>query len=822
MSNNSIDDNKVTLFVQVILPLPLDSFTYRIPFHLNEQIAIGQLVAVSFGRKTKKLYGGIVSAISERAPSSFQAAYIQEIVEEIPLISEQQLTFWKWMSSYYQTRLGDVMIAALPSGLRLSGETRIYANKEELINPEVLDAKELEILALIDGTSYVTPEQLQKELSLVNPLKYLRSLYDKGLVKVADEINKNFKPKTRPFVSLIFNPKNEHELETAFEKVKKSPKQSQLLLQLINEPEEIDKRDLLSKTGISAAVFNGVLKKGLIKVYHKALSRFEIESNKSNKLTLSHPQREAVSQIESGFKQKKPVLLFGPTASGKTYVYLNLIKKALTQGKQVLYLLPEIALTEQAIFKLQEFLGEEVLVTHSKYSIQHRAEIWDLLRSKAVNVIVGPRSAIFSPFYDLDLIVVDEEHESSFKQNDKAPRFHGRDAALMLGKIWGANVLLGSATPSIESMFASERGKLQKVILDHKYTEHGEIHFETVNLKESLEKNKMIEMFSFEMIEALKENIEKQRQAIIFHNRKGFVPVTTCTSCGWVPHCINCDIALTYYKYNNEMRCHYCGFKSQPPSNCSDCGSNALEIEGYGTEKITEELRKILPDIQIERFDQESTRKKTEHKRIMEGFKTGSVQILVGTQLLAKGFDFENVDFVGVVNADHMLHFPNFRAGERTFQLLTQVAGRTGRRERSGRVMLQSYRPDHPVIQSIIHNDYYGFYNSEIQDRKSFAYPPFTRLIFIQVKDFDALQAEKAARHLGMLLKNRLGQRIVGPAKPSIAKINRWYLREILVRMDKKKDNILAIKAEIQTIVDQFNFLPDYKKSRVIINVDPV
>ena len=822
MNKSSVDDNKTTLFVQVILPLPLESFTYRVPFHLNEVIEIGQMVAVRFGRKAKRLCGGLISSISEHAPSSFQAAYIQEIVDVLPLVSLVQLKFWKWLARYYQTRLGDVMIAALPSGLRLSGETRIYSNKEAIINPESLDSKELEILAYIDGSTYVTPEQMQKDLSLPNPLKYLRSLYEKGLIKVADEINKNFKPKTRPYVKLNFDSTNEKQLENAFNLVKSSAKQSQLLLYLINNPQEIDKRDLLGQTGISAAIFNGVLKKGLVEVYHKALSRFEVELNKNIQLDLSPAQKVAVDEIEKAFETKKPVLLFGPTASGKTYVYLDLIRKTLAAGKQVLYLLPEIALTEQVIFKLQEFLGEEVLVTHSKYSIQHRAEIWDLLRSKAVNVIVGPRSAIFSPFHDLDLIVVDEEHESSFKQNDKAPRFHGRDAALMLGKFWNAQVILGSATPSIESMHASLENKFKLVTLDKKFTAEGEIVFETINLKTAKEKNKMIEMFSFEMIEALKDNISEGRQAIIFHNRKGFNPITNCTSCGWVPHCINCDIALTYYKYTNEMRCHYCGFKSKPPSSCPDCGGTALDIEGYGTEKITEELQKILPEAHIERFDQESTRKKSEHKRIIEGFKTGNVDILVGTQLLAKGFDFENVDFVGVVNADHMLHLPNFRSAERTFQLLTQVAGRTGRRERKGNVMLQSYRPDHPVIQSIIHNDYSGFYKSEILDRTNFAYPPFARLIFIQVKDFDALQAEKAARLLASMLVAQLGHRVMGPAKPAIAKINRWYLREILVRMDRKKDNIAAIKEEIGTIVNQFNTHPDFKKSRVIINVDPV
>lgn len=822
MNNKEESHDKLTLFVQVALPLPLDTFTYRVPFELNETIQLGQLVAVHFGRRIKKMYGGIVTSISEQPPKGFQASYIQEIIDEEPLISEQQLSFWKWISTYYLAKLGDVMVAALPSGLRLTGETRIYYNPEEIINPNSLDPMEIQIISMIEDSSYITPEQIQKQLSITNPLKFIRSLYEKGLIKVADEINRNFKPKTKTHVKLSFSKSEEKQLELHFEQVKRSPKQAEVLLYLINLGKEIDKKDLMNSTGVSSAVLASMSKKGIITIFQKTFSRFELLNNPISEISLSAAQEKAVEEIEIGFKEKKPVLLYAPTASGKTYIYLNLIQKALNEGKQALYLLPEIALTEQVIQKLQEFLGEEVLVTHSKYSTQERAEIWELLRSKAVNVIVGPRSTIFSPFFDLDLIVVDEEHENSFKQNDKSPRFNGRDAAIVLAKKWGAKVILGSATPSIESMYAAKNGKFKLVQLTSRFVEEGSINYETVNLKTAKEKNKMNDMFTFEMIEALNKTLSQGKQAIIFHNRKGFVPITNCTSCGWVPHCINCDIALTYYKYNDEMRCHYCGFRSKPPSQCADCGSHKLEVEGFGTEKITEDLKKILPEINIERFDQESTRKKKAHSTIIEGFKSGEIQILVGTQLLAKGFDFEKVDFVGVVNADHMLHFPDFRSGERTFQLLTQVAGRTGRRERDGQVMLQTYRPDHPVIEAIIHSDYERLYETEIRDRQNFLYPPFSRLVLIQVKDFHALTVEKAGYALANKLKEVLGHRVIGPAKPAIAKINRWYIREILIRIDKKNDNLLAIKNQIQETCNTFNFQTEFKKTRVIINVDPV
>lgn len=820
MNLEEVDDIK-TLFVKVILPLPLETFTYRIPRTLNDKIKEGQLIAVLFGRKNKKLYGAIVAEVSEKGPKNYQASYIQEIVDETPLLSVAQLQFWKWMSKYYMCKLGDVMVAALPAGLRLSGETRIFLNPKELISINELTPEEISIISYLENNAYATASLLEKHLEIKNPLRYIRSLYDKNLVLVAEDIKSNQKPKTKAVVSLAFNKSNEVELEKAFEAVQRSTKQAEMLLYLINQGGKVDKKNLLKATGLSSSIAQGLLKKSIIEIHSEEITRFALEENENNTIQLNDEQKLAVSAIEKGFVANKPALLFGPTASGKTYVYLDLIKKALKEGKQVLYLLPEIALTEQVIIKLKQFLGEEVLVTHSKYSLQERAEIWELLRSKAINVIIGPRSSIFSPFYDLGLIIVDEEHEPSFKQNEKSPRFHGRDSALVLAKLWNANIVLGSATPSIESMYSAISGKFTLVKLMNKFTKTGSINFKTLNFKSAVEKNKLHDMFSFEMIEHLKKVLNEKRQAIIFHNRKGFVPETNCLSCGWVPQCPNCDISLTYYKYNQVMRCHYCGFKSPPPTECADCGSHQLQLEGYGTEKITEVLQGILPEHKIERFDQESTKKKKAHKEIMQRFKSGETEILVGTQLLAKGFDFENVDFVGVVNADHMLYFPDFRSGERTFQLLTQVAGRTGRHDNQGEVMLQSYRPDHPILQSIINTDYKYMYETELEDRENFLYPPFTRLILIQIKDFDALVAEKASRWLGQMLKDKLGHRVIGPSKPPISKINRWYIREILIKIDKKKDHLTSIKSEVNAICLNVRTVDEYKKTRVLINVDP-
>jgi len=390
-----------------------------------------------------------------------------------------------------------------------------------------------------------------------------------------------------------------------------------------------------------------------------------------------------------------------------------------------------------------------------------------------------------------------------------------------LAKFANANIILGSATPSIESMYAARQHKYNLVSLASKFDQAGSIAFTEVNLTEAKEKNKLKSMFTFEMIDEIKNTVNAGKQAIIFHNRKGFVPITTCTSCGWIPHCVNCDIALTYYKYNQEMRCHYCGFKTKPPAACQDCGSTALEIEGYGTEKITEDLKLLLPEIGIERFDQESTRKKKAHKELIDGFAKGDIKILVGTQLLAKGFDFESVDFVGVVNADHMLYFPDFRSGERTFQLITQVAGRTGRRDRVGKVMLQTHRSNHPIINAIMQHDYYQMYETELAERNKFSYPPFTRLILLQIKSFEAFDAEKAANFLGKTLKPIFGERILGPAKPHVSKVKRWHIREILIKINRTTDDLLAIKKAIKKEVDQFHQSSDFKKVRVTINVDP-
>lgn len=810
-----------TYFVKVILPLPLDTFTYRIQRVLNNQIAVGQLVAVKFGRKKKKIYGGIVSEISEQGPSGYQASYIQEIVDETPLISAEQLKFWKWLSSYYLCKLGDVMVAALPAGMRLSGETRLFVNSNETLDPNLLSSEELKILSLLEKEAYITPEQLEKEAQIQNPLKFIRSLYERNLLLVAEEMNLKSKSKTRSIVKLNFQPSNEKALKEAFEQVKRSPKQTELLLEIINEGGTQERKILLQKTQSSYAILHGLIKKGLVGIHQEEISRFQISKEDHLTFELSKEQDTAVKNIEIGFANKKPTLLMGPTASGKTYVYLDLIQKTLAEGKQVLYLLPEIALTEQIISKLKNFLGNDVLVTHSKYNLQERAEIWELLRSKAVNVIVGPRSSIFSPFFDLGLIIVDEEHESSFKQNEKAPRFHGRDSALVLAQIWNANILLGSATPSIESMYFAQKDKYHMVNLEGKFAKMGSITYQPIHLKDAIEKNKMNEMFSFEMIEQIKETVSDGRQVIVFHNRKGFVPETQCLSCGWIPQCPNCDISLTYYKYNQVMRCHYCGFKSSPPVSCNNCGSHQLQLEGYGTEKITEILQAILSETKIERFDQESTRKKKAHREIMERFKSGETQILVGTQLLAKGFDFENVDLVAVINADHMLYFPDFRSGERTYQLITQVSGRTGRHDNDGKVLIQSYQPSHPVLQSIINEDYPSMFDSELREREEFLYPPFTRLVLIQIKDFEALNAEKLAHVLGNELRSQLGSRVIGPSKPPISKINRWYIREILVKINRSQDQLHGIKQAIQTICLKVNQLPEHRKSRIVINVDP-
>jgi len=821
--NNLNYKEKETLFVQVALPLPLETFTYRVPFQLNDKIKLGQMVAVRFGRKIKKLYGGVVLHISTEVPQGFQAAYIEEIVDEIPIINEYQLRFWKWLASYYMSNLGDVMIAALPAGLRVNGETRIFSSNNPDIGDGPLDENEIKILAALEQNAYLTIDKVQKIFDLPYPLKYIKSLYEKGLIKVADEITKNYKPKRVAMVRLHENAQDETLLRAYITQMeKRSAKQLQVLLYLLqNQGEPIEKRKLLNQTGASAAVIKSLEEKFIVSQYYKEESRLKAFTGELEQFTLSSEQTEAVAAIEKGFEEKKPVLLFGPTASGKTYVYLSLIKKALDEGKQVLYLLPEIALTEQMIQKLSTFLGDEVLVTHSKYSQNERAEAWDLLRSKAVNVIVGPRSAIFSPFFDLGLIIVDEEHENSFKQTDKSPRFNGRDAAIMLAKFSDADIILGSATPSVESMYAAKQNKYQLVELATKFDQAGSIEFTEVSLTEAKEKNKLKSMFTFEMIDEIKNTIADGKQAIIFHNRKGFVPITTCASCGWIPHCVNCDIALTYYKYNQEMRCHYCGFKTKPPTNCQDCGSTSLVIEGYGTEKITEDLKAILPDVGIERFDQESTRKKKAHKELIDGFAAGNIKILVGTQLLAKGFDFESVDFVGVVNADHMLYFPDFRSGERTFQLITQVAGRTGRRDRVGKVMLQTHRSNHPIIHAIMEHDYYKMYQTELDERSKFNYPPFSRLILLQIKSFEAFDAEKAANILGKTLKQTFGERILGPAKPHVSKVKRWHIREILLKINRTTDDLVAIKKAVKKEIDQFYQATDFKKVRITINVDP-
>ncbi len=820
--NDDFED-KITLFVKVALPLPLESFTYRVPFLLNNKIALGQMVTVYFGRKIKKLYGGIVLEINELPPKNFQASYIEDIIDEIPLINHEQLKFWSFLAQYYMCNMGDVMIAALPAGLRVNGESKIFAVKQVSLNENQLADDEIKILYLLEQNAYLTIDDIQKKYLINTPLKYIKSLYEKGLVNVEEEVTKTYKPKRKTMLKLDDSILEEKNLESCLAEIgKKSEKQiTGILFFIQNGNASIAKNDFINETGLSSAVIKTLIDKKILVLFYEEESRIPMSKEEINTFKLTILQQEAVAEINQYFLQKKPVLLFGPTASGKTFVYLDLIKAALAKGKQVLYLLPEIALTEQMIVKLSKYLGNEILVTHSKYSQNERAETWELLRSKVVNVIVGPRSAIFSPFFNLDLIIVDEEHESSFKQNDKAPRFNGRDAAIKLAQIWGANIVLGSATPSLESMHAAKQKKYGLVTLTEKFNQAGSLNFIEINMSVEKEKNKVHSMLSFDMLNAIKKTIEEKKQVIVFHNRKGFVPITSCTTCGWIPTCINCDISLTYYKYSQEMRCHCCGYKSKVPSVCMDCGGGALQTEGYGTEKITEDLIKLLPEASIERFDQESTRKKNAQKNLIKAFENNEINILVGTQLLAKGFDFDDVDLVCVVNTDHMLFFPDFRAGERTFQLITQVAGRAGRRDRIGKVILQTQRSNHPIIQAIKTGDYDLMFENEISSRSNFLYPPFSRLIHVQIKNFDPLIAEKGAIALANALKIAFGNRALGPSKPIIAKVRRWYLRDILIKMHKESDDIVSIKNALKQTIAQFIKQSAFKGLRIVINVDP-
>ena len=812
-------------FIDVLLPLPLPKpFTYWVTEEEYNFLTPGFRVGVPFGKS--KMYTGIIYAKHQVAPQTYEPKTIEVILDDHPVVTNEQIRLWEWMSAYYLCSMGSVLRAALPSALLLTSETLIRKNNEVEIKEDDLSDDEYLIYEALDKKT-LTVDEIRKIVERKQIFPLIQSLLVKDLIQSYQELKEKFKPKRVRYVQIVEAYRADQKLEQLFEALNKAPRQSALLLGIYSiEPrlEHWTKASLLLKqTGSTSAALRTLLDKGYVSESFFEEDRIPyVPSTFKSEIKLSLKQKEAFDSLEKQFKNQDVVLLEGVTSSGKTEVYFDLMEQVLAKNKQVLYLLPEISLTSQMIHRLQDRFGSKVVVYHSKFSIHERVEVWNniIKKQEKAQIILGARSSVLLPFRDLGLIIVDEEHESSFKQFDPAPRYHARDTAVVLGKTQGAKVLLGSATPSIETRFNVERKKYGYAQLKARFGGILMPRIECIDLKEAHRKKEMTGFFSKELITAIKSVLENNKQVILFQNRRGYAPVMECFTCGHIPQCTNCDVTLTYHQYNQQLRCHYCGYHIAKPISCSACGSNSLNVKGMGTQQIEEQVNELFPEYQVARMDWDSTRGKRSFDNIIDSFTQGEVQILVGTQMLTKGLDFKNVALVGVLNADPLLNFPEFRAHERSFQMLSQVAGRSGRFKEQGQVLIQSYTPEHPVLLQVINNDYEKLFSTQLRERKEYQYPPFFRLIRITLKSKDYYQVDQASQWLGNALNLSLQGSVLGPVDPSIARVRNLYHKQLLIKfLDNASRN--KVKEIVVSSLKSFEAIGAYRSIRISIDVDP-
>ncbi len=813
-----------TLFIEVLLPLNLkNTFTYRVPAELNEEVIVGKRVSVPFGRK--KVMAGIIFKITEQPPEGYEARYIFDVVDSEPIISESQLEFWKWIASYYMCSLGLVYNAAMPAGLKLEGESILILNPEFDESQAILDQSEFIILEAIRAQRELTVAQAGSLLKSNQIHKYVRSLYLKGAIFMKEDVSASFTPKKVAFISIHPELREDSALSEVFNKLeKRAHKQVEALMHFISKFSvggEIEKLKLI-KSGANTNAVKALITKNILVSESREVSRLSFNNNVKEVEELMPAQLAAYKQIHAAFTANKPALLHGITSSGKTHIYSHLIKQTLEQGEQVLYLLPEIALTSQLIDRLETYFGSQLVVSHSKFSKNERVEVYQEIKKGKPLLIVGTRSAVFLPFVKLGLIVVDEEHENSFKQYEPAPRFNARDTALYISAKHKCNIVLGSATPAVESFYNSQQGKYQLISLQKRYDDVSLPNITVVDMQQQKKQKRIKGIFSDTLLSAIEATKNAKKQTILFQNKKGYVPVLECNVCSWTPKCKNCDISLTYYKYQNNLRCHYCGYTQPVVHQCSSCGNKGIELIGYGTERIEDELKLYLPDLKIKRLDYNTTRLKNAHKKIITAFGNGEIDVLIGTQMIAKGLDFENVTTVGVLNADHLLNFPDFRANERTYQLLTQVAGRAGRRKEVGDVYIQTSKPNHYIIEKIVEHDYNGMYELDIAERESFDYPPFKRLVKLTLKHKDPLELYKIGQHCKMHLTGYFGQSVLGPEKPYVSKIRNLYILNFVLKIDNSTAQIKEKKKLLYRAIHEMEADAMYKNTRIIVDVDPM
>lgn len=812
-------------FIDVILAIPLENmFTYSITKAESKFLQIGMRVSVPFGKT--KIHTGLVGAIHNNPPQIYDAKDIHQILDDKPIVTLKQLEFWQWISKYYMCTLGEVMRAALPNAFILESETLVSKNLKIEINPTDLKDDEFLVFDALHHQSILKIKEISKILDKKNVLPVIKRLMEKEVIVLQEEIYDKYKPKYVRYVKLQSGYTTEVGLHQLLNDLSRAQKQKQVVLNLFSIAAKTKKpvkvTELVAQSKASPAIVRALIDKGVLEEYHIQTDRvqYDGEDHEDTK-TLNQYQTKALQQIQNTFKTQNVILLHGITSSGKTEVYVKRIESVLAEGKQVLYLLPEIALTTQLVTRLQNYFGEQVAVFHSKYSAHERVEVYKqvLGNSAKAKIILGARSSIFLPFYNLGLIIVDEEHEQSFKQFDPAPRYHARDAAIVLAHLHQAKTLLGSATPSLESYKNAVDNKYGLVEINRRYNNVQLPDIELVDIADQHKRKRMKGHFSDRMIAEITEALDEGYQVILFQNRRGYSPIVECNTCGHSPQCPNCDVSLTYHQYRKQLRCHYCGYNNAMLQKCRACGTPNLDTKGFGTQQIETEAKILFPKAKVARMDLDTTRGKYGYEKIITALEQQEIDILVGTQMLTKGLDFRNVKLVGIMNADNLLNFPDFRAHERSFQLMLQVSGRAGRTKKRGKVLIQTFNPFHKILQQVSTNNYLEMFKEQLQERRNFKYPPYFRLIKVTLKHRDFNKVETASNWFAKSLRQVFKANVLGPEFPAVSRVRNQYLKNIIIKIPQAQ-SLGKTKQAIKKINNSFDAIAAFKGVRVILNVD--
>ncbi|MBI5218279.1 MAG: primosomal protein N' [Bacteroidia bacterium] len=823
---------KETLYSDIILPLALSvRYTYRVPVELENKISAGSRVVVQFGKN--KLYSAIVYNLHHNKPEQDDIKDILSMLDESPVVTDHQLRLWEWMAEYYMCTLGEVYKAALPSGLKLESESKIISNPQFDESVELTE-KEKIIRYILQKKNTLTIKEANRLLEIKNSLPVIKSLLEKNAISIEQNLVQAYKPKFETYLRITPGYSTPEKINLAFVSLKRAGVQQKLLsgyirlseIFLSEKPKEVTKKELLNAVEKGASSLKSLLGKKILEEYTIEISRVHSSVNNAGYSNiLSEYQQTAFDKITESFKTHDTILMNGVTSSGKTEIYIHMIREFIKQEKQVLYLLPEIALTAQIIGRLRIAFGNNVGIYHSKLSDAERVELWNsVLGVSATNkyqVILGVRSSIFLPFKNLGLVIIDEEHENTYKQFDPAPRYHARDAAIVLAKLHGAKTLLGSASPSVDSWHNAKTGKFGWVEITQRYQDMELPEIIIADIRESLRKKNMRSHFTPLLINSIHDALQNKEQVILFQNRRGFSPYIQCGNCGWIPKCTRCNVSLAYHKNPGKMICHYCNYTVTIPGTCSECSSKEIHTCGFGTEKIEEEIALYFPDAKISRLDLDAARTRKNYEKIIRDFEEHKTDILIGTQMITKGFDFDRVSVAGILNADNMLNYPDFRAFERSFQGLMQVSGRAGGKNKRGKVILQTSDPRHPLIQDFLYNNFAGFYNTQINERKTYNYPPFCRLVKLTLKHKNEATADHAARELMKELKLHFGDRALGPETPVVNRIQNRFIKNIMVKLDKNK-SLGRSKENLRQIITRFKSNEARNTTDIIIDVDPV